>query len=272
MQSKWSIIIPIALIFTLLGLGGLLLLSTPSIQRYIKGQMTVAIEVDGLPKAKEVEALLLQRSEIVPESIHILSKEEAFEDMKSQVLRGVSLTDNPLSDMVTFQVTPDSYSDDFFNELKHNITEVPNAALYYESDQTKSIGSLLTKTAWTLLLVGMVLLVLGVQIIKGVIRLWLSKEADQISTLITIGSKPDYVRKPYVAQAITIGVNAAAIAAVLVGICWMYMLVAFKGFATAWTVIGGLLMILILFAIGIGLFAYVSFGVLNAYIRAAYAK
>lgn len=272
MQSNWSIIIPIAIIFTLLGLGGLLMLSTSSIQRYIKGQMTVAIEVDGLAKAKEIEALLLQKTEIVPESMHTISKEQAFEEMKTEVLKGVSLTDNPLRDMVTFRVTPDAYGDDFFMKLKQDIMVVPTATLYYESDQTKSIKRLLTKIAWIFMLAGLALLFLGGQIIKGVIRLWLSNEADQIMTLITIGSKPDYVRKPYVSKAITIGVSAAAVAAVLVGFCWIYMMVSFKGFATAWTVIGGLLIILMLFAIGIGLFAYVSFGVLNAFIRAAYAK
>lgn len=215
-SSYFSVTLSIALVLFLLGTLALLILNTQKLVNHFKEQVTVTVYLK--ETAKETEIDQLQKGISLSDyakSAQYVSKETAAETLMQDLGENFVefLGDNPLQNSVDIHlnadyVTPEQLADialeikgnTFVDEVSY---DVPLVTLLNDNVKRISYGILIAS--------GLVMLI-AVLLINSSIRLSIYSKRFIIKTMQMVGATKSFIRRPFIATNIKLGMIGAMIA------------------------------------------------------------
>ncbi|MBT8238878.1 MAG: FtsX-like permease family protein [Croceitalea sp.] len=217
-SSYFSVVLSIALVLFLLGILGLLVLNTKKLADHFKEQITISVFLKD--NAKPIEIDQLQKSLAMAEytkSANFVSKEDAAEQYSEDIGENFQefLGYNPLKNSIDVNLKADFVSP----EQVSAIAETLSAKTYVdEVSYDKPLISLLNDNVkklslWILIASG-IFTTIAVLLINSSIRLSIYSKRFIIKTMQMVGATKKFIRKPFIATNIKLGLFGACIALV----------------------------------------------------------
>ena len=171
----------------------------------------------------------LKKSEgVIAASVEYISKEEALEEMRSEMSDDLILEEmeNPFTDMLRFSVDAAHFNEESISNLKKEIeTLEPVREMHHPTGMYDPVFSLLRRAQTVGAIIVLVLIFLCAVLIHHLMRLNVLAQRKQIRTMQLVGGHPSFIRKPFLVKASQMAVLAWLIA---VGLC-LVLLLAFAG-------------------------------------------
>ncbi len=259
--------ISVAIVLFLLGLFFVIFIHTQDLSNILKEKVNIVVEMGKEASSEAVLALLRSDQRIVTESIEHISKEDGLEFMTD----GNSIDfsgDNPLRDLVVFNVRSTEYSTEALESIKvvlENIEEV--GAVYYENMVLDNIKANIKKLATVILLLGLIFVFLAIVIIKNTINLSMYADRDEILTLQRLGAKWEFIKMPYIKSSVLVGVRGWVMALVMLVIIFAAVSMNFPAIWSSLNIFYILLSFLMLLIVAIAIPAIVSNNAANRYLQ-----
>ena len=226
-SSYISVVISIALVLFLLGCLGLLVLNAKKVADHFKEQVVVTIYLN--ESAKEVEINQLEKSLAMAnytKSTEYVSKEEAAELMKAET--GEDFMDfvgyNPLQNSIDVYLKADYVT----NETLDGITEeLANKKfieeIRYDNDLVELMNDNVKKITFWVLILSALFTLIAVLLINSSIRLAVYSKRFIIKTMQMVGATKSFIRRPFIAKSVQLGVIGAIVALIGMGVVLYYM-------------------------------------------------
>ncbi|WP_343488092.1 permease-like cell division protein FtsX [Allomuricauda sp. d1] len=226
-SSYFSVVLSIALVLFLLGILGMLVLNTKKLADHFKEQITISVFLKD--SAKPVEIDQLQKSLVMAEytkSATYVSKEDAAEQYSEDIGENFEefLGYNPLKNSVDINLRADFVSpqqlDSIATEIsaKSYVEEVsydrPLIALLNDNVKRISLWILIASAAFTLI---------AVLLINSSIRLSIYSKRFIIKTMQMVGATKTFIRKPFIATNIKLGMLGALLALIALTVLLFYV-------------------------------------------------
>ncbi len=215
------------LVLVLLGIIVLFVITAQNLSNYVRENINVSVlisdEMDSLKIAKMGEAL---KKAPYAKSVEYISKEDALvEEIKAQ---GVDPTEfigmNPYTASFEIKINAAHANPDSINaavkELKGNSDVVD---VIYSKDLIKSVNDNIRKVSIILLIIAALFTYISFALINNTVRLTIFSKRFIINTMKLVGASWNFIRRPFLAQAFTLGVVSAIIADALIigGLYWL---------------------------------------------------
>nr|WP_321221784.1 permease-like cell division protein FtsX [uncultured Psychroserpens sp.] len=226
-SSYFSVVISIALVLFLLGCLGLLVLNAKKLADHFREQVVVTIYLSD--SAKEVEVNQLKKSLAMADytkEAKYVSKEEAAQVVKSDIGEDFMefLGTNPLQNSIDVYLNADYVT----NETLDGITaELSNKAfvedIKYDNDLVEIMNENVKKITLWVLILSAIFTLIAVLLINSSIRLAVYSKRFIIKTMQMVGATKRFIRKPFVAKSIQLGVIGAIVALLGMGVVLYYL-------------------------------------------------
>ena len=226
-SSYFSVVVSIGLVLFLLGCLGLLVLNAKKLADHFREQVVVTIYLNDT--AKQVEVNQLQKSlamaEYTKEATYV-SKEEAAQVVKSDIGEDFMefLGTNPLQNSIDIYLKADYVT----NKTLDGITaELSNKAfiedIKYDNDLVEIMNENVKKITLWVLVLSAVFTLIAVLLINSSIRLAVYSKRFIIKTMQMVGATKRFIRKPFVAKSIQLGVIGAILALLGMSVVLYYL-------------------------------------------------
>lgn len=216
-------IISTALVLLIIGLYGVLLLFGREAVNSVKENLEVIVELTATSTEAEhtsIQNLIKNQIYTKPETVQFISKEEGLKKLEKQF--GDDLInfdfDNPLFDLITFNLTGNYAQSDSLKAIKLNLLENNNIQdIHYQNLIVADIEQNSKKVGWVILIISSLLLIIAVVLINNTVRLALNDNRFIIKNMQYVGATEGFIIKPYLQKAILNAFvsSALAIAAIL---------------------------------------------------------
>lgn len=211
----------------LLGCLGLLVLNAKKLADHFREQVVVTIYLNDT--AKQVEVNQLQKSlamaEYTKEATYV-SKEEAAQIVKSDIGEDFMefLGTNPLQNSIDIYLKADYVT----NETLDGITaKLSNKAfiedIKYDNDLVEIMNENVKKITLWVLILSAVFTLIAVLLINSSIRLAVYSKRFIIKTMQMVGATKRFIRRPFVAKSIQLGVIGAILALLGMSVVLYYL-------------------------------------------------
>mgnify|MGYP001173907672 CR=1 FL=1 len=212
-----TLCISTAMVLILLGLVVFSTLTGRNLSAYVKENLAVTIMLDQDMNDNEAQTIcrsVAQRPYI--KSIKFISKESALRDAAKEMgADPASFTDgvNPFSSSIELTLKSDYANNDSLQwisaELKkyHKVSEIT-----YQKDLIDAVNRNLTKIGVALLVIAALLTFVSFSLINNTVRLGIYARRFSIHTMKLVGASWTFIRRPFVWQAVGIGLIAALLA------------------------------------------------------------
>jgi len=256
----------IAIVLFLLGLFFVLLIHSQNMATLAKENINVIVEVVDEADTDSLTKKISANHQIKKGSVRHISKAEGLKMMLGED-SGLTLDDNPLSDLIVFNVKADYYSDENLEKLKSIVqAESGVSGVYYENMALDQIRANINKLAIVLLGLGLVFIFLAVVIIRNTINLSMYADREEIITLERIGAKWSFIKLPYIKSSVIVGVKGFIIAVVSLIIIFAAVSINFPKLWEVINIFYVALSILLLLIVAIVIPALVSNSAANSYL------
>lgn len=209
------------MVLILLGLVVLSVLTARNLSNYVKENLTVTIMLGDTVSVNDAHRLcrnLYHRP--YSHNIDYISKEQALKEQTAAMGSDPSefLGTNPFSATLELQLHSDYACRDSIvwieKELKANplITDVA-----YQEDLMDMVNKNLQKVNIVLLILAMLLTFISYSLISNTVRLGVYSRRFLIHTMKLVGASWGFIRRPFMRNAISVGVVAAILATVVLG-------------------------------------------------------
>ena len=226
-SSYFSVVLSIALVLFLLGILGMLVLNTKKLADHFKEQITISVFLKDNAKAVEIDQLQksLAMADYTKSAIYV-SKEDAAEQYSEDI--GENFVEflgyNPLKNGVDVNLKADFVSPEQVEEIASSLT---TKTYVDEVSYDKPVISLLNDNVkkislWILIASGM-FTVIAVLLINSSIRLSIYSKRFIIKTMQMVGATKKFIRKPFIATNIKLGVFGSLLAALALAIVLYYV-------------------------------------------------
>ena len=258
--------ISIAIVLFLLGLFFILFIHTQDIANLLKEKVNIVVELeDGAAKDKLTEKLMANAM-IVSESVKFIPREQGLSFMTS----GGDATytgENPLRDLIVFNVKSTSYSDDNLEKIAEVLKAQSGVtSVFYENMILDQIRSNIRKVASVIFVLGIVFVFLATVIIKNTINLSMFADRAEIQTLERIGAKWGFIKMPYIKSSVLVGVRGYIIAGLMLAAMLVAVSLQFPDLWRSLNMFYLLLSFALLFAVAVLIPAVVSNAAANRYL------
>lgn len=226
-SSYFSVVLSIALVLFLLGVLGMLVLNTKKLGDHFKEQITISVFLKDNAKPVEVDQLQksLAMADYTKSAVYV-SKEDAAEQYSEDIGENFQefLGYNPLKNSVDVNLKADFVSPEQVTE----IAETLSAKTYVdEVSYDKPLISLLNdnvkKISLWILVACAIFTVIAVLLINSSIRLSIYSKRFIIKTMQMVGATKKFIRKPFIATNIKLGLFGALIALIALAIVLYYV-------------------------------------------------
>ncbi|MFD2586488.1 cell division protein FtsX [Croceitalea marina] len=226
-SSYFSVVLSIALVLFLLGVLGMLVLNTKKLGDHFKEQITISVFLKDNAKPVEVDQLQksLAMADYTKSAVYV-SKEDAAEQYSEDIGENFQefLGYNPLKNSVDVNLKADFVSPEQVTE----IAETLSAKTYVdEVSYDKPLISLLNdnvkKISLWILIACAVFTVIAVLLINSSIRLSIYSKRFIIKTMQMVGATKKFIRKPFIATNIKLGLFGALIALIALAVVLYYV-------------------------------------------------
>jgi cell division transport system permease protein len=209
-------VISITLVLFLLGTILFLVLNTKKISDYVKENISVTVVLKD--NVKEADIIRLQKElDAMPEikQTSFVSKNEAAEDLKKDLGEDFVnfLGYNPLLSSINANLYADFANNETINRLKQQLEKRPQVKeVFYKRNLIHLVNENIKKITLVLLGLSLLLFLIAISLINNTIRLSIYAHRFLIYTMQLVGASRNFIRIPYLTQAIVEGIISAVLA------------------------------------------------------------
>lgn len=219
-----TLCISTALVLILLGVVVLSVLTARNTSAYVKENLviTMLLEQDmTTPEAKRLCTKLDKRPYI--KHLQFVSKEQALREQTKAL--GSDPTEftggvNPFLASVELTLHADYANNDSLRWISAELRKYPKVSeITYQKDLVESVNRTLAKVSIALLVLAVLLTIVSFSLINNTVRLGIYARRFTIHTMKLVGASWGFIRRPFVRQAVGIGLLAALLACLALGGC-----------------------------------------------------
>jgi len=220
-SSYFSVVLSIALVLFLLGILGLLVLNTKKLADHFKEKITVSVFLKDTAKPVEVDQLQksLAMADYTRSAIYV-SKEDAIETIREDIGDNPMelLGYNPLKNSFDVNLKANFVSMDQIQEIAESLKQKSFVdSVVYEELTIQLLTDNVEKISLWILLISNVFTVIAVLLINSSIRLSIYSKRFIIKTMQMVGATKTFIRKPFIANNVKLGLYGALIALLALG-------------------------------------------------------
>jgi len=219
-----TLCISTSLVLILLGVVVLSVFTTRHLTNYVKENLvvTMMLEQDMTnPEARLLCTRLKTRPYI--KNLSFISKEQALKEQTaamgsdpSEFIGG----DNPFLSSIELTLRGDYANNDSLKWISKELKAYPKVSeITYQQDLIESVNNTLGKVSLVLLVLAGLLTFVSFSLIDNTVRLSIYARRFSIHTMKLVGASWGFIRRPFVMQAVGIGVVAALLAIGILGGC-----------------------------------------------------
>ncbi|UOB16266.1 cell division protein FtsX [Abyssalbus ytuae] len=225
-SSYFSVVLSIALVLSLLGILGLLVLNTKKLADHFKEQVSISVFLKD--NAKEVEVNQLQKSIAMAEytkTVEYVSKDDAAEAHSQEIGENFMefLGYNPLQNSIDINLKADFVSPEKLEEIA---TEISSHNFVSEVSYDRPLVSILNENVkrmsmWILIASG-IFTIIAVLLINSSIRLSVYSKRFIIKTMQMVGATKRFIRRPFIWNSVKLGMAGSVVAIIAMGAILYY--------------------------------------------------
>lgn len=230
--QKVTLCISTAMVLVLLGLVVFSTLTGRKLSSYVKENLTVTMMLEQDMADNEAQTItqsLTARPYI--KTIHFISKKSALRDAAKQMgTDPTSFTDgvNPFSSSIELTLKSDYANNDSLIWISKELKKYPKVSdITYQKDLVDAVNRNLAKIGMALMVLALLLTFVSFSLINNTVRLGIYARRFSIHTMKLVGASWGFIRRPFVLNAILIGIVAAVIACIVLGV-GMYALYCYE--------------------------------------------
>ena len=216
--AYFTSVISITLVLFTLGLLGLIMLQANSLSNYIKEN--IGFEIIVKPGVKEADVLHLKKildTRAYVKSTEYISTEEATRRLSAMLgddfIDFLGSENNPLLPSIDLRFNADWANSDSLAIIEAEVLQ--NKAVkevYYQKSLVHLINKNLRKISLGLLGFSLLLLLIAMALVNNTIRLSIYSRRFIIRTMQLVGATEGFIRLPFIAKGISLGLVSAVIA------------------------------------------------------------
>ena len=221
-SSNITVVISIALVLFLLGLMGLILINAQKYSDYIKEQLVVEAYFDDYidprdsAKAEQLQKLTYERIKLQPfvKKAKFISKQEATELAKKQLgIETDALFEGDIfPPSVEVTLKPEYVDPAKINDVVKKLHEVEGVKeVKNDSKLTIEVYNNLNRILTWILAFSILFLIVAMVLINNSIRLKIFSKRFIIKTMQLVGAKRRFILKPFIKEAVILGIIGAII-------------------------------------------------------------
>lgn len=230
--QKVTLCISTAMVLVLLGLVVFSTLTGRNLSSYVKENLTVTMMLEQDMADNEAQTIiqsLTARPYI--KTIHFISKKSALRDAAKQMgTDPSSFTDgvNPFSSSIELTLKSDFANNDSLSWISKELKKYPKVSdITYQKDLVDAVNRNLAKIGMALMVLALLLTFVSFSLINNTVRLGIYARRFSIHTMKLVGASWGFIRRPFVLNAVLIGIVAAVIACIVLGL-GMYALYCYE--------------------------------------------
>lgn len=215
----------VALVLFLIGLLGVLLLTTHSVVRRVRENMTLTVVVRSNASSQQIADIRgFIKSAPYVKSVHYISQQQALEEHIRELGEDPTqyLGYNPLR--ASFEVQPiASYANtDSMAVIEKQLIKVSGVdEVLYQKDIVQQLNTNLSRAYIGIVIVTLILLLIALALITNTIRLQIYSKRFIIHTMSLVGATGWMIRRPFIRRNVMVGLVAGIVAlAVLMGVIY----------------------------------------------------
>ncbi|MCH4183186.1 MAG: permease-like cell division protein FtsX [Prevotella sp.] len=222
-----TLCISTAMVLVLLGLVVCSTLLARNLSTYVKENFVVQMMLDQdmtAPEAQQICNKLKTRPYV--NSFHYISKEEALREGTKDLgadpseFAGV----NPFLSSIEITMKGNYANDDSLRWISKELKAYPKVSeIDYQKDLINEVNENIAKISVVLLVIALLLTFVSFSLISNTVRLGIYSRRFSIHTMKLVGASWGFIRKPFITDAILVGLIAAFLSCVILG-CGFYAL------------------------------------------------
>jgi cell division transport system permease protein len=270
-SSYATTVVSTALVLFLIGIMGLLLLTSKKLSDYIKENIGFSVFL--YDNVKEADIIKLQKTlDATPyvKSTEYISKEKAADELQKEL--GEDFIDflgaNPLLASIDVRFFADYANTDSIAKIEKELKAYPQIKeIYFQKNLIHLINENVRKISLIILVFCGLLFIISMALINNTIRLSIYSKRFTINTMQLVGATRSFIRKPFLVSSLVQGLVSSVIAlALLAAVIYysqkeLYQVISFHDYQTL-SLLGGIVLIL-----GIILAFISTYFAVNRYLR-----
>ncbi len=224
------------LVLFLLGAFAVFILNTDDLLKSFKETLDLVIELKtdaSRDNARQFMRKLESEPCIKPGSSAFVSKEEGFSFLKKQMGQDAKAPsiDNPLFDIIKFNLIADCLQKDSLTRLKKLIKDNPIVnEVYFPEELVGGIAVHLQQAGKLFLILSIIFIIIAIVIIHNTVKLALYANRFTIKTMEMVGASKSTIKRPFLLSAVGIGLWSGLWSSILLIGVLMYLSQAFPDF------------------------------------------
>ena len=226
----FTLCISTAMVLILLGMVVLTVFTARNLSSYVKENLTVTMllgEDITDPEAQQLCDKLVTKPYI--NKLEYISKEQVLQEQKEVLGTDPSefAGTNPFGSQIEFQLNAEYATNDSLKWISDELTKIPKVTeIRYPEDLVESVNKTLARMSLVLLVLAGLLLIVSFVLINNTVKLGIYARRFNIHTMKLVGASWGFIRRPFIKQAIVLGI-VAAIIAIIVLAAGLYFLFRF---------------------------------------------
>ncbi|MDT0606640.1 cell division protein FtsX [Croceitalea rosinachiae] len=226
-SSYFSVVLSIALVLFLLGILGMLVINTKKLADHFKEQITISVFLKDNAKPVEIDQLQksLAMADYTKSAVYV-SKEDAAEQYSEDIGENFQefLGYNPLKNSVDVNLNADFVSPEQVEEIATNLsTKTYVDEVSYDKPLISLLNDNVKKISLWILIASAIFTVIAVLLINSSIRLSIYSKRFIIKTMQMVGATKKFIRKPFIATNLKLGVFGSLLAVLALAIVLYYV-------------------------------------------------
>jgi len=221
--SGVSNIVSITLVLIVLGTLGLILSSAQKISNHLKENVEVAITLKSDSDSVEVQQLVSQlKSADYAKNVQYISKEQAAATLQKEL--GENFIDflgyNPLKPSIIISFKSNFTEKVLLKSTIHKIAANPLIEdVQYQESLISELNENLKTIAVILLSFTSLLIIVAIGLINNTIRIALYSQRQLIRSMLLVGAKKNFIRKPFLIDSVRNGTIGGAFSIIILMTC-----------------------------------------------------
>ena len=212
-SSYISVVISMTLVLYVLGLLGTLVLSANDLSRAVRENFTFTLVLEEAIEEADLKTLL-KTQQLAPyaKSAVLVTKKEAAESLEAAL--GEDFVEflgyNPLSNTIDINLRSEMVASGDLDALKTKMMQEEYVKdVLYDRDLVNLVNENIEKISYVLFGASLVLLIVALALIHSSIRLTIYSKRFLLKTMQLVGATSTFIRRPYIFNALLLGVIAA---------------------------------------------------------------
>ncbi len=190
-------------------------LASGTMMKSFKEKVNLIVEIPEGWESDKIGSLRsgLEKEEgVLDGSVKYISREAALETMKKELgdaFLGEGM-ENPFSEVIQFNMTAESLTHEKIQEIQKNLQKsFEIGPIVYPTDLFAGVQRMLLKMVIAGSVLLLFLLILIVMLIHQIMRMNIVSNRFVIRTMELVGAKPGFIRKPFISEALKMGLIAS---------------------------------------------------------------